>query len=134
MVRFGVFGKNVARIVALSAAMIVCAPLASAQAASSVSGSSGGWSPRVTPFRHAVTSGEKPSVGTSNTASPWTPLARSPGFAPGTMLLESDGTVLVHREPGNAGGTTDWYRLTPDKTGSYVNGTWSKIARDAGRL
>jgi len=22
----------------------------------------------------------------------------------------------------------DWYKLTPDKTGSYINGTWSKIA------
>jgi hypothetical protein len=46
------------------------------------------------------------------------------------MLLESDGTVLVHDEPDNnaTGGTNAWYKLTPDASGSYVNGTWSQIA------
>ena len=43
------------------------------------------------------------------------------------MLLASDGTVLVHSEPP-AGGTRVWYKLTPDSAGSYVDGTWSKIA------
>jgi hypothetical protein len=43
------------------------------------------------------------------------------------MLLASDGTVLVHAEPP-AGGTRTWYKLTPDSTGSYADGTWSKIA------
>ena len=43
------------------------------------------------------------------------------------MLLASDGTVLVHSEPP-AGGTSAWYKLTPNSTGSYVDGTWSKIA------
>jgi hypothetical protein len=42
------------------------------------------------------------------------------------MLLESDGTVLVHYEP-ESGGTPYWYRLTPDRSGSYVNGTWAKL-------
>jgi hypothetical protein len=59
--------------------------------------------------------------------SPWTPLTHKTTFDPGTMLLESDGTVLVHAEPP-AGGTSDWYKLTPDHKGSYVDGTWSKIA------
>ncbi len=43
------------------------------------------------------------------------------------MLLESDGTVLVHDEPAS-GGTNVWYKLTPDSKGSYVDGTWSQIA------
>jgi hypothetical protein len=46
------------------------------------------------------------------------------------MLLESNGTVLVHNEPDNnsTGGTTAWWKLTPDSHGSYIDGTWSKIA------
>ncbi|MGA1986059.1 MAG: hypothetical protein ABSG72_07300 [Candidatus Sulfotelmatobacter sp.] len=35
----------------------------------------------------------------------------------------TDGTVLCQ---GNA--ESDWYKLTPDNTGSYVNGTWTKQA------
>jgi hypothetical protein len=44
-------------------------------------------------------------------------------FYPSNPLLLTDGTVIAH-----AAGTADWYRLTPDITGSYVNGTWSQIA------
>lgn len=58
--------------------------------------------------------------------SPWVPLKHAPSFDPGTMLLASDGTVLVHVEPP-AGGTSKWYKLTPDSKGSYVNGTWSQL-------
>jgi hypothetical protein len=64
-------------------------------------------------------------------ASPWTLLKNPPPFGtPGTMLLESDGTVLVHDEPDNnsTGGTNAWYKLTPNSKGSYVDGTWSRIA------
>ncbi len=64
---------------------------------------------------------------TSEGPSPWEPLANAPSFIPGTMLLASDGTVLVHEEP-ETGGTRAWYRLTPDANGSYGDGTWSKIA------
>jgi hypothetical protein len=58
-------------------------------------------------------------------AQKWTPLNNQPtkmtgGAGPG--LLMHDGTVLVHDACG-----TDWWRLTPDNTGSYVNGTWSEI-------
>ena len=37
------------------------------------------------------------------------------------MELLSDGTVI-----GTQG--KNWYKLTPDSTGSYVNGTWSTLA------
>jgi hypothetical protein len=40
------------------------------------------------------------------------------------MMLLSDGTVMA--EGGNVDNT--WYKLTPDSTGSYVNGTWSQLA------
>ncbi len=60
-------------------------------------------------------------------SSPWRRLKNPPPATPGTMLLASDGTVLVHNEPPRVGGTSTWYRLTPDATGSYVNGTWSQL-------
>jgi hypothetical protein len=58
---------------------------------------------------------------------PWQALKHAPPFDPGTMLLASDGTLLVHAEPPS-GATSAWYKLTPDSKGSYVNGTWSKLA------
>jgi hypothetical protein len=63
--------------------------------------------------------------------SPWTPLKNPPPFStPGTMLLESNGTVLVHDEPdrNKLAATPAWYKLTPNSKGSYIDGTWSKIA------
>ena len=85
------------------------------------------------PIGRAKASGQKAFLGPNdtNTASPWTPLQNPPPFGtPGTMLLESNGTVLVHNEPDNntTGGTTAWWKLTPDSHGSYIDGTWSKIA------
>lgn len=50
-------------------------------------------------------------------------LARqSPGGA-GTGFLLTDGTVMFQ---GNS--ESSWYKLTPDNTGYYVNGTWTKLA------
>ena len=52
----------------------------------------------------------------------------------GAMLLLTDGRVLVHEEPNCTGAGcvgsdyTAWYTLTPDKSGSYINGTWTKVA------
>jgi hypothetical protein len=43
--------------------------------------------------------------------------------SPSAPILLSDGSVLVHNACG-----PDWYKLTPDATGSYVNGTWSAIS------
>ncbi|MDD2724232.1 MAG: kelch repeat-containing protein [Methylovulum sp.] len=40
------------------------------------------------------------------------------------MLQLTDGTVMVQGDrPGN-----NWMRLTPNRTGSYINGTWSNLA------
>jgi hypothetical protein len=62
----------------------------------------------------------------------WTAIASDPVYD-GTMLLLSDGTVAVHTDRlPNANNT--WFRLTPDASGSYVNGTWSQLASmNAGR-
>ncbi len=55
-------------------------------------------------------------------ASSWKSLSGVPSFTPDTMLLMTDGTVLVH----DAGGK-DWYRLKPDSNGKYDTAgvTWS---------
>ncbi len=123
----GEFGKAAARAGALAAIVLVSAPLACAQAASQAgSPPQHAWTPVVTPLGHAAPSGQSPYVVAPPATSPWTPLTHAAQFTPGTMLLESDGTVLVHDEPA-AAATAAWWRLTPDKTGSYVNGTWTKL-------
>lgn len=38
-------------------------------------------------------------------------------------LLLTDGTVMVQ-----GGSDSDWWKLTPDITGSYLNGTWTQLA------
>ncbi len=60
-------------------------------------------------------------------AQTWTKLTHAPSFNAGTLLLMMDGTVLA-QDQGNGAGTGNWWKLTPDNTGSYVNGTWSQIA------
>jgi len=88
------------------------------------------------PLERAKASGLAPDLHPANTTSssswsPWAPLKNPPPFGtPGTMLLESNGTVLVHDEPDNntTGGTTEWWELTPAANGSYIDGTWSRIA------
>ena len=61
-------------------------------------------------------------------AQTWTPLAHQPGVPVGTALLLTDGTVMVQQEDNNGFGTGAWWKLTPDNTGSYVNGTWLQMA------
>jgi autotransporter-associated beta strand protein len=53
----------------------------------------------------------------------WTPLAHTASVNIGPMILLSDGTVMAQE----AGCSNNWYRLTPDASGSYVNGTWSQL-------
>jgi hypothetical protein len=58
----------------------------------------------------------------------WQALTNPPPFDPGAMFLLTDGTVMVQDLGPTAGGSPDWWRLTPDSSGSYVNGTWSQAA------
>jgi hypothetical protein len=60
----------------------------------------------------------------------WTPLTnQSPDPNNGVMLLMTDGTVICHTTSGgNLGDGTIFDRLTPDSTGSYINGIWSTIS------
>ncbi len=51
----------------------------------------------------------------------------APNSNMGVMLLLTDGTVIAHNTSGGGSGT-GWNKLTPDNTGSYINGTWTKIA------
>jgi len=58
-------------------------------------------------------------------AQTWTRLTNSPPANVGAALVLTDGTLLVHAEQQNS---ANWYRLTPDINGSYINGTWSQVA------
>lgn len=51
----------------------------------------------------------------------WTPLAAAAPFSngPGSQIQMTDGTILVQDSC-----TPNWYPLIPDKSGSYINGTW----------
>ena len=63
-----------------------------------------------------------------------------PNGASGTMMLLTDGTVMVRGvetprlQPfGNLnlngiGLSNEWHKLTPDNLGNYLNGTWSPMA------
>jgi hypothetical protein len=47
----------------------------------------------------------------------------------GTMHLMTDGTVIAQGDlPGVNSITNLWYKLTPDSSGSYQNGSWSQLA------
>jgi len=54
-------------------------------------------------------------------AQSWIKLANLAPSSPGTMLLLTDGTVMVQN-----GGSSGWMRLKPDIHGSYVNGSWAQ--------
>ena len=52
----------------------------------------------------------------------WSALANSAPGGVALMLQLSDGTVMCQNS-----GNTGWYRLTPNSSGSYVNGTWTTM-------
>ena len=52
-------------------------------------------------------------------AASWVPVANAaPGFLD-TCLLLTNGTVMCHQQS-----TNQWHRLSPDQSGSYINGAW----------
>src|SRR6266513_1882782 len=61
--------------------------------------------------------------------SPWQLLPNQPPVldyadcGPGNPILLTDGTVMLADN-----GCQDWWKLTPDEFGSYVNGTWTQLA------
>src|SRR5215469_10757744 len=61
----------------------------------------------------------------------WTKAKTAPPVSVGAMLLLTDGRVLVHSEPncnGCVGNYNNWYTLTPNNAGSYINGAWKQVA------
>ena len=57
----------------------------------------------------------------------WTAVTNvAPDYCNGGMSLLTDGRVICHTTAGGGNGT-GWDVLTPDSTGSYINGTWSTI-------
>jgi hypothetical protein len=52
-----------------------------------------------------------------------TALKHQPPDGVGLSFQMTDGTVMAQGNSGN-----DWWKLTPDNTGSYVNGTWTQLA------
>jgi Kelch motif len=127
---------GVAGVATLAVLIIASAPLASANRAThaqlAARAATSAFHPILTPLK-PIQPGVKPALAPRDpdSDSPWTPLVNPPPFGtPGTMLLESDGTVLVHNEPDNntIAATSDWWKLTPDSSGNYADGTWTQIA------
>jgi hypothetical protein len=132
--RSAVLAGGASGVAALAVLGLVGTPMASARPLSlglTAQATARTWLRPDPPLGRPKPSGLKRYLGAPGTPSPWTPLKNPPPFGtPGTMLLESNGTVLVHDEPDNnkLAATPAWYKLTPNSKGSYVDGTWSKIA------
>jgi hypothetical protein len=86
-------------------------------------------SPRLKPLppkKDAIHSAAIPTLGPG---SPWQLLTNQPPVldytdcGPGNPILLTDGTVMLQDD-----GCQDWWKLTPDEFGSYVNGTWTQLA------
>ncbi len=71
--------------------------------------------------QHAVLAGGAP-LPISGT---WVPLNHQPSFGPESAFLLTDGRILA--QDGNLTNVA-WWTLTPDNTGSYINGQWTKVA------
>ena len=56
-------------------------------------------------------------------AQTWTQVNNVPNIQANSPMLLTDGSVLV-QDADNS----DWWKLTPDITGSYANGTWTQLA------
>ena len=81
------------------------------------------------PPRKSASAATLRSAAAPDPSSPWVMIATQPPLldftdcGPGSPVQLTDGTVLVADN-----GCQDWWKLTPDKFGSYVNGTWTQIA------
>src|ERR1700722_601755 len=62
------------------------------------------------------------------TSGVWTAINSQPfnfGLFPGSIYLLTDGRILAENDNFTA---VNWWTLTPDNTGSYINGTWTEVA------
>ncbi len=72
-----------------------------------------------------ISGSEQPAAGR------WQRLVNQPTVLCDTALLLTDGRVMLHQygDPNHNGrGMNNWWALTPDANGSYLNGTWSQLA------
>ncbi len=60
---------------------------------------------------------------TGATAQSWQPLNHQAPVNVSTPLLLTDGTVMFHEYD-----TPNWWKLSPDITGGYLNGIWTQLA------
>ncbi len=72
------------------------------------------------PARRRATS--PPSTRVPAGSGVWATITPPTGFNPGSMLLLTNGSVMIH-----ADNSDQWELLTPDASGSYVNGSWSAL-------
>jgi hypothetical protein len=115
----------VRQIASVALCLILCmlelAVLANAQSQNSRIGT-----PHLTPLPPMDNLDPMPRTGQDDPSSPWTSLNNQPTFlsrGAANPILLTDGTVLIQDT-----GSQDWWRLTPDSSGSYVNGAWTQIA------
>lgn len=70
--------------------------------------------------------------GRAANASPgtWTPFPNQAPVNIDMALLLTDGTLMCHQvyAPDGVFPRREWYRLTPDAFGNYLNGTWTQLA------
>ncbi len=102
---------------------LLVATLATALTVSACGGGGGSSSP--TPIPDPT-----PSPTPLPTGPTLTTLVNQPPVGVYLALLLTDGSVMVQANPTGASGATaaDFYRLTPDADGNYVNGTWTHLA------
>jgi hypothetical protein len=115
------FGTRKSHAILYSVALLAWCALADAQSF-----------PRLTPIPPRGPRISASAALVSSNSTPWQALNNPPPFTsnacnggfPGAAnpLLLTDGSVIVQDA-----GCPDWWRLTPDNSGSYVNGTWTQI-------
>jgi hypothetical protein len=85
--------------------------------------------PKKDPVHAAAVSTPAVTSASSSPSSPWQLLKNQPpvldpvNCGPNNPLLLTDGTVMIQDA-----GCRDWWKLTPDHFGSYVNGIWTQVA------
>jgi hypothetical protein len=120
--------RSIATCCLVCALVAFSAVIAVGQSRTAVTPVAAGHSP--IPF-HTSPSASDVDSGVNPAGSRWTKASHAPPVSVGAMLLLTDGRVLVHSEPncsGCKGNYANWYALTPDVNGSYVNGTWKQVA------